>query len=132
MIKTLRAVEKAYDDAAPFYDIMNRIYFRGHDQQFRSMLVNALELSPESIILDMCCGTGLDYPFLRQAINQSGTIIGIDLSKQMLRRAQSKGYRDLHLIRGDITQLPFRDHVFDACIITFCLHVTPYARARLS
>ena len=125
MNKTVRSVAKAYDRAAPFYDLMNHVYFFGRDKRFRSMLIQHLRLTPRSVVLDLCCGTGLDFPLLQQQVGEEGMIVGVDLSTPMLNRAKKRGNREVHLLRADIAHLPFRDRAFHAVIISFCLKVTP-------
>jgi len=51
MTKTLKSIEEAFDRAAPLYDVMNRLYFFGHDQRFRSTLIQELALESNNIIL---------------------------------------------------------------------------------
>jgi demethylmenaquinone methyltransferase/2-methoxy-6-polyprenyl-1,4-benzoquinol methylase len=124
MITTL-SVKHAYDRTAPFYDLMNRIYFLGKDKRFRSSVVNNLDLTPDSVVLNPCCGTGLDFPYLRQEVDERGMIVGVDLSIPMLHRAKKKGFVEMNLVRADIAHLPFRTKVFDAIMVSFCLKITP-------
>mgnify|MGYP001109019617 FL=1 len=90
MAKTIREIVVAYNEAAPLYDLMNRVYFFGRDKQFRSMLVERLILKPGDAVLDLCCGTGLDFPFLLQKIKVRGRLLGVDLSFEMLQQAKKK------------------------------------------
>lgn len=64
-------------------------------------------------LLDVGCGTG-NYSVGLAALGWEVT--GIDLSKDMLRRAREKGI-DAH--RGDAAALPFADASFDAAVSTF-------------
>lgn len=52
-------------------------------------------------------------------------MVGLDLSEQMLATlvAKAGGERLFPLVRGDATQLPFRDHVFEAAIASWVLHL---------
>jgi demethylmenaquinone methyltransferase/2-methoxy-6-polyprenyl-1,4-benzoquinol methylase len=125
MSTTLKIIKEAYDRAALLYDVMNRVYFLGRDQGFRSTLIRELALKPYNVVLNVCCGTGLDFPILRQELGKNGTIVGVDLSTQMLYRAKKKTDKRIALVRADIAHLPFRDQIFDAAIVTFCLKITP-------
>jgi ubiquinone/menaquinone biosynthesis C-methylase UbiE len=80
-------------------------------------------------VLDLGSGTG--YPALlgAQTVGQSGSIIGMDLAKDMLAVAERKANkRDLHNISfhiGDVTSLPFDGRSFDAVTSRFCLMFLP-------
>lgn len=126
MPKTIREVVVAYKKAAPLYDLMNRVYFFGRDKRFRSMLVERLKLNPDDAVLDLCCGTDLDFPFLLKKIKIRGTLFGVDLSSNMLQQAKGKiGSEGVNLVRSDAAHLPFRDENFDAILVSSCLKITP-------
>jgi demethylmenaquinone methyltransferase/2-methoxy-6-polyprenyl-1,4-benzoquinol methylase len=76
-------------------------------------------------VLNPCCGTGLDFPYLRQEVDERGMIVGVDLCIPMLHRAKKKGFVEMNLVRADIAHLPFRTKVFDAIMVSFCLKITP-------
>ncbi len=126
MPKTTKGVEAAYDKAAPLYNLMNHIYFFAKDKRFRSMLVERLNPKPGDTVLDICCGTGLNFPFLLQKVKIRGTLLGVDLSSEMLQQAKRKAESEgVNLVRSDAAHLAFRDRTFDATLVSFCLKVTP-------
>ncbi len=126
MPKTVREVTDAYDRTAPLYDLMNLFYFFGRDKQFRSMLAERLNLKPGDTVLDLCCGTGLNFPFLLQKIKIQGKLLGVDLSSKMLQQARKKiGPEGINLVMSDAAHLPFHDQTFDAILVSFCLKITP-------
>jgi demethylmenaquinone methyltransferase/2-methoxy-6-polyprenyl-1,4-benzoquinol methylase len=125
MKKSLKTVTEAYDKTASFYDLLNHVYFFGRDSQFRSIIVENLNLKPNDMVLDLCFGTGLDFSFLLDMLDDRGTIIGVDISLQMLQRSKEKGNRKMNLIRADVAHLPFRDNIFNAIMVSFCLRITP-------
>jgi ubiquinone/menaquinone biosynthesis C-methylase UbiE len=45
-------------------------------------------LSHDDCVPDIGCGTGRNFPHLREAVGSSGRIYGIDISRGMLRKAQ--------------------------------------------
>jgi demethylmenaquinone methyltransferase/2-methoxy-6-polyprenyl-1,4-benzoquinol methylase len=126
MKKSLRNVAEAYDRTAPFYDLINRVYFFGRDSQFRSILVENLNLKPNYTVLNLCFGTGLDFAFLHDKLDDQSTIIGVDLSIHMMHQSkQKKDSQKMNLIRADIGYLPFSDNTFHAIMVSFCLKITP-------
>jgi SAM-dependent methyltransferase len=64
-------------------------------------------------LLDVGCGTG-SYATGFAALGWDYT--GVDLSEDMLRRAEAKGART---VRADATALPFEDATFDAAVSIF-------------
>jgi demethylmenaquinone methyltransferase/2-methoxy-6-polyprenyl-1,4-benzoquinol methylase len=126
MVRTLRTIAAAYNKIARVYDLMNRLYFFGKDKKFRSFLVARLSLKPGATVLDLCCGTGLNFSLLRQKINNHGLVVGVDISSKMLQQAKVKnGSNGLYFLNADAASLAFRDEIFDAGLLTFCLKITP-------
>ena len=115
-----------YDKAATSYNLMNRLYFMGRDRKYRSMLVDRLDLKPEHFVLNLCCGTGLDFPFLFEQAKTTGKLVGVDISSRILRQARKRDpNKDVELVRSDAAHLAFPDEAFDAVLVSFCLKVTP-------
>jgi ubiquinone/menaquinone biosynthesis C-methylase UbiE len=61
------------------------------------------------------CGTGRALPALREAVGPAGTVIGLDLTPQMLAIAKATG-RAQHtvLLLADARRLPLADARVDA------------------
>lgn len=82
-----------------------------------------LDLTDDSRVLDLGCGTGAD---LTQLAESSAHAVGIDRSLAMAhssRRAQP--YEDGAVVNGDGQHLPFRDDCFEACWARAVLLHTP-------
>jgi ubiquinone/menaquinone biosynthesis C-methylase UbiE len=75
-------------------------------------------LSPGDGVLDVACGTGNFTRNFAGTVGESGLVVGIDVSQTMLRRAvedtRRAGLAQVAYVRGDATELPFRDASFDA------------------
>lgn len=98
-------IAEKYSSFAPFYDLMSAelpVYRAG-----RQLGIRSLNLDPGQQVLDLGCGTGLNFGLLKERIGPSGTIIGIDRSTEMLAQARRKadrhGWTDIILIRADAT-----------------------------
>ncbi|MER6254579.1 methyltransferase domain-containing protein [Streptomyces sp. NPDC001584] len=72
-------------------------------------------LRPGNRVLDAGCGTGRAMTALRAAVGPAGTVLGVDLTPQMLAAARRAG-RDAEgaLLLADVARLPLRDEVLDA------------------
>ncbi|MFM9432783.1 class I SAM-dependent methyltransferase, partial [Arthrobacter sp. MP_2.3] len=53
--------------------------------------IGALAPATGQQVLDIGCGTGLNFPLLQQRVGASGTIVGIDRSAEMLHHARRRG-----------------------------------------
>ncbi len=62
-------------------------------QAYRERAVEMLAPASGSVVLDMGCGTGLNFAGLEEAIGPRGRLIGIDLSSDMLARAHERVQR---------------------------------------
>ncbi|WP_116100679.1 class I SAM-dependent methyltransferase [Amycolatopsis thermalba] len=77
------------------------------------------ELGPPvgGVVADIACGTGRALPELRDAVGPEGTVIGVDVTPEMLAEATVRGrHRLAALVLGDAVHLPLRSGVLDAVI----------------
>ncbi len=93
-----------YTRFAPFYDLLSGEYPLYHAG--RVLGINALAPTQGQQVLDIGCGTGLNFALLQQRIGASGTIVGIDRSTQMLRqarrRAAARRWDNVILVQADM------------------------------
>ncbi|MEE8347547.1 MAG: methyltransferase domain-containing protein [Dehalococcoidia bacterium] len=127
--------QKHYDRISRFYELPvvgGEIFYA----KPRRRAVRELRLSNGSVVLDIACGTGLNFPLLRQAVGPEGRIIGLDYSEGMLQRAARKidanDWTNVSLIHDDARNLsqellqPYLDErQLDAVICTLGLTVVP-------
>lgn len=69
-------------------------------------------------VLDLACGTGVAAAAARRNVGDSGTVVGLDPSDDMLTVARRK-YPDIAWHRGCAEALPFGDASFDAVVSQF-------------
>lgn len=101
-----------YDELAPGYD---RRYAASPLSGVGAALESLVKTLGVQRLLEAGCGTGHWLDLLQPV--RSG-VYGLDLSPGMLAQAQRRG-KDLRLVRGRATQLPFGDQVFD---LVFCVN----------
>ncbi len=73
-----------YDLISPGYDLFLRPFYR----PFRDRAFGHLPEREGGSALDLACGTGQNFPYLAGRVGSHGTIVGLDLSPGMLRRAR--------------------------------------------
>jgi demethylmenaquinone methyltransferase/2-methoxy-6-polyprenyl-1,4-benzoquinol methylase len=97
-------------------------------EPFRGQAVHALNLSRGDKVVDVGCGTGLNFALLEEAVGPEGKIIGVDLTDAMLaqaqRRAAEHNWHNIELVQHDATQYEFPSHV-DGIISAFALTFIP-------
>ena len=91
---------------------------------FRRVAVGALGLRAGDTVVELGCGTGLNFPLLQQAIGPRGKIIGVDMTEAMLTKARERisrqGWRNVELAHCDVAQYEFKRHV-DGILSTFAM-----------
>jgi len=95
---------------------------------WRRAAVQALGLKPGDTVVDIGCGTGLNFPLLQDIVGPEGKIIGIDLSDAMLEKAEQlineNGWQNVELVCSDAAQYAYPQHV-DGILSTFALILVP-------
>jgi len=88
---------------------------------WRERCATELELSPGDTVVDMGCGTGANFPALRERVGPEGTVVGVDLVGAMLQQARQRiernGWANVHVVQGDATRPPVESA--DALVSTF-------------
>ncbi|MFI2370706.1 class I SAM-dependent methyltransferase [Streptomyces sp. NPDC018833] len=91
-----------------------------------------LGLRPGGRVLDAGCGTGRALEPLRAAVGPHGSVLGIDLTPEMLDEAQRAGRgRSGMLLLGDVARLPLRSGSLDAVFGAGLISHLPQPAANL-
>jgi demethylmenaquinone methyltransferase/2-methoxy-6-polyprenyl-1,4-benzoquinol methylase len=123
LVETYRKKAKHYDLTSRFYPVP------GYPQRAqRLQAVRALGLRPGATVVDVACGTGLNFSLLEQAIGPNGRIVGVDLTDAMLaqarQRIETNGWRNVSLVQADAAEFDFPTKV-DAILSTYALSHVP-------
>lgn len=126
-----QVVRALFDEVAEHYDLVNSLVsFRMH-QAWRREAVQVIGLSPGESVLDVCCGTGDFCTVAREAVGDSGQVVGVDFCPPMLRQAARKLAGRARLGLADATRLPFGPRRFDAATVGWGLRNVPDPQAAL-
>jgi ubiquinone/menaquinone biosynthesis C-methylase UbiE len=108
-------------DTAERFDRISEVYDETREPLTEEALDKAARILSNDgckLILEVGIGTGRIAKPLQQ---RSFEIVGVDLSRGMLAKAQRKGIRSL--VMGDANHLPFGDKTFDAAVLAHVLHL---------
>jgi ubiquinone/menaquinone biosynthesis C-methylase UbiE len=121
---------ETYRKKAKHYDVTSRLYpVPGYPQRGQRLrAVRALGLRPGDSVVDIACGTGLNFSLIEQAIGPEGRIVGVDLTDAMLAQAQDRiednGWTNVSLVQADAAAFDFPAEV-DAILSTYALTQVP-------
>lgn len=104
------SVRSFFDAAAPGWDADMVT-----DSEKLTAILDAAGVGPGSRVLDVACGTGVLFPwYLRR---QAGTVLGVDLSPEMVRIAAGKVTDPrIRVLCADMETLPVTE-AFDCCVV---------------
>jgi demethylmenaquinone methyltransferase/2-methoxy-6-polyprenyl-1,4-benzoquinol methylase len=121
---------KTYRKKAKHYDVTSRLYpMPGYPQRAQRLrAVQALGLRPGDSVVDIACGTGLNFPLIEEAIGPHGQLVGVDLTDAMLAQAHDRidtnGWSNISLVQADAADFDFPTEV-DAILSTYALSQVP-------
>ena len=123
-------IRQRYDRIAGFIPLFDCTFPPG----LRKRAVDRLKLRSGNRVLDVGCGTGRNFSFLREAVGSGGRIYGVDLSAGMLRearkRCRSKHLTNVVLIESDAADYAAPDPL-DGALFSFSYNTMPHHRAVL-
>jgi ubiquinone/menaquinone biosynthesis C-methylase UbiE len=119
MSNGVAATQEFYSHYAGVYDFIARRTPGVTD--LRESVVTALDPSPGDVVVEMGCGTGANFPYLRDRVGPAGTVVGVDFTPGVLElardRIEREGWENVHVVRGDATSPPIE--AADALLATF-------------
>ena len=122
-----------YTRVAPRYDslvsLWAKVAFFPIDR-YRRQAVEAINVEEGDTVLEMGCGTGLNFPYIQRQIGPDGRLIALDYTPAMLEQAAKKvedhGWRNVRFIRGDAAEVEkLVAGPVDGAICTACLCIVP-------
>jgi demethylmenaquinone methyltransferase/2-methoxy-6-polyprenyl-1,4-benzoquinol methylase len=123
-------VIEIYRKRARRYDFTANLYYLNgfREWAYRRQAVEALHLQPGATVVEIGCGTGLNFPLLQAVIGPEGRIIGVDLTDAMVQQARQRvadnGWSNVDLVLNDAANFVFPAGV-DGILSTFALTLAP-------
>jgi len=125
-----KAIARLYKKRAARYDFSANAYYLLGIREFayRKMAAAALNLKPGDTVVEIGCGTGLNFSLLRRSVGPAGRIVGVDLTPEMLeeadRRVRRSGWSNVELVQSDAAAYRFPE-ALDGIISTFAITLIP-------
>jgi demethylmenaquinone methyltransferase/2-methoxy-6-polyprenyl-1,4-benzoquinol methylase len=128
---------QTYRKKATHYDVTSRFYpVPGYPQRAQRLRAEeGLGLSPGDSVVEIACGTGLNFSLIEQVIGPGGRIVGVDLTDAMLAQAEQRielnGWSNVSLVQADAAEFNFPREV-DAILSTYALTQVPECGAVIA
>ena len=111
-------VKKIFDNIAGKYDFLNHFLSFGLDFYWRKKALKLTKLSPDSILLDVACGTG-DVAIQARKLGAKN-IFGADFSHNMLKLFVKKSeWIDKRLVQMVAENIPLKSDSFTNVTVAF-------------
>jgi ubiquinone/menaquinone biosynthesis C-methylase UbiE len=95
---------------------------------YRKRAIQSLALQHGDTMVDLGCGTGLNFSLLQEQVGPRGRIIGVDLTDAMLDEARTRiaahGWSNVELVKSDAAVYVFPAEA-DGILSTFALTLVP-------
>jgi len=130
MTADLDRVERAYRRVGSrwAWSALSLAGFQGWEPSIRKQTVAHLELRPGDAVLDVACGRGSNFPYLRRAVGERGRIVGLDYSATMLAGAEDlirrERWTNVELVHADAAEMTY-SAAFDGALCTVAMTVIP-------
>lgn len=110
-------VQAMYQSGAKHYDFTMQLFrlIGLRMKAYRLRAVDLLRLERGDCVIELGCGTGLNFPGILEQIGPEGQLVGVDLTPKMLARARERikrsGWKNVELVQSDIAAYDFPEGV---------------------
>ena len=114
-----------YDDEAT--ERLLSVYLTPDVADQRNAFLSAFNPQPGERVLDVGSGPGILAAEIADAVGNTGSVCGVDISEPLLEvaRSRTQNREGIEFRNGDATNLPFDDEEFDAVVSTQVLEYVP-------
>ncbi|MEO0339364.1 MAG: arsenite methyltransferase [Bacteroidota bacterium] len=86
-------------------------------------------IEPGVTVLDLGSGAGNDVFIARQLTGETGEVLGIDFTEEMIKKANANkaklGFDNVRFIQGDIEDMPIPSNSIDVCVSNCVMNLVP-------
>jgi len=120
----INQTQKSYKKVAWFYNLWSKLT----ESKASEKVLELAEINNREKIVELACGTGLVFKEILKR-NPEGSNLGIDLSKDMLLKAQhlinKEKFKNYELRQGNVFNLEISENTFDKLINNFMIDLMP-------
>ena len=127
-------VQNVFNQVYDKYDIMNDLMSLGVHRFWKKSLINMMNPSTNSKLVDVACGTGDIGKLFLDNTNKNGEIVCVDPNQGMIDQGKQKllNYKNIKWINSSAEKLPLENNIFDFYTIGFGLRNTKDLEKTLS
>jgi ubiquinone/menaquinone biosynthesis C-methylase UbiE len=120
----LRSKVEVGPTEARLYDVFMNVISLGYYPHLIGKVIDKMDIQPGHYVLDLGSGTGRNDCFIAQKIGSNGSILGLDISKEMLSlsRKRCQSYPNINFGEQRIEMPLTYQEEFDKVFISFVLH----------
>ncbi|MHC3436569.1 class I SAM-dependent methyltransferase [Natrialbaceae archaeon A-gly3] len=119
----LERSRRVWDRWSDWYAMSERDF-----EPIREAAIDRLDLEEGDRVLDVGCGPGVNFAYIREQIGAGGRLVAVDYSPAMVAKARDRidehGWENVEVHRADATTVDFEES-FDAATATLSLSVMP-------
>ena len=127
-------VQSVFDRVYDKYDLMNNLMSLGIHKIWKKNLLNMMNPSLKSTLIDVACGTGDIGKLFLDNTQKNLPITCVDPNNKMIAIGKNKlsNYKNINWVEAPAENLPINDNVFDFYTISFGLRNTKNLNKSLS
>jgi ubiquinone/menaquinone biosynthesis C-methylase UbiE len=130
----IKAMYDRFSDHPWFWEVDAVTCRATENSPYRARAIEFLNLNPEASVLDVACGTGLNFKLLQSYLQNRGKLVGVELSEKTIQLAHSRvrkhGWTNVELVEQSAADYESETH-FDAALCTFAIEIIPPYRETL-
>jgi SAM-dependent methyltransferase len=115
-------VRERYNKLAPFVGLIDHVLMISVFR-VRERAIKLLPLGPGDTVVELGCGTGRNFSYLRKAVGRLGRVIGVEFSPRMFafaRECSEKHALQVELVDQDISR--YSVPPVDLVLLSLCCH----------
>jgi demethylmenaquinone methyltransferase/2-methoxy-6-polyprenyl-1,4-benzoquinol methylase len=125
-------VRERYDRLAPYIALIDHLLLMSLFR-IRARAIGCLPISTGDTVIELGCGTGRNFPYLRSAVGDNGRVIGVEFSAGMFARAVGFARQeqlDVELVQQDVAR--YRAPAANLVLLSLCYHTLEYPMQTLA
>ena len=119
-------VQNVFDHVYDRYDLMNDLMSLGIHRLWKKNLINMMNPTSNSKLVDVACGTGDIAKLFLNNCSKKNSVTCVDPNKNMIKKAKQKlkNLKNINWIIASAEKLPLKNNSYDFYTISFGLRNT--------